>query len=185
MRKVILSQNISVDGYFCGPKGELDWHVVEKEFNEYAAGLLNSVDTIIFGRVTYQMMAGFWTTPEAARLNPEAIVDRMNGLAKVVFSKSLDKVEWNNSRLVRDDPAKEISLMKKLPGKDRVILGSGTIATALAQAGLIDDYRIIVHPIVLGRGKPLLEGLGKRLNLKLMKTRVLGSGVVILYYVPA
>ena len=108
----------------------------------------------------------------------------MNNLAKVVFSKSLDEAAWRNTRLVRDDPAGEVSRMKRQSGRDILILGSGTIVSELAQHGLIDDYRIIVHPVALGAGKPLFGGLKGRLRFRLLKTKKLGTGVIILYYRP-
>src|SRR5436190_1250490 len=102
MRKVIVSNMVSLDGFFAGLNGELDWHVVEDEFNQYAVNLLNSVDTILFGRLTYQLMAAYWPIPAAITDDP-LVAQKMNTLSKVVFSKTLDKVEWNNSRLVKSD----------------------------------------------------------------------------------
>jgi dihydrofolate reductase len=106
----------------------------------------------------------------------------MNNLPKIVFSKTLQKVEWNNSRLVKENIGEEISKMKQQPGKDMVIFGSGSIVSTLMQLALIDEYRIIVNPVVLGNGNPLFKGISDKHNLKLLKTKVLCSGVVILYY---
>jgi dihydrofolate reductase len=108
----------------------------------------------------------------------------MNNLPKIVFSKTLQEVRWNNSRLIKENIAEEISKMKQQPGKDLVIFGSGSIVSTLMQLGLIDEYRIIVNPVVLGNGKPLFKGIKDKQNLKLLKTRVFGSGVVIHYYQP-
>ena len=108
----------------------------------------------------------------------------MNNLPKIVFSKTLQEVKWNNSRLVKENIAEEISKMKQQSGKDMVIFGSGSIVSTFMQHGLIDEYRIIVNPVVLGNGKPLFKGINDKHNLKLLKTKVLGSGVVILYYQP-
>jgi len=187
MRKVLLSNLVTLDGFFAGPKGELDWHIVDEEFNQYAIDLLSKVDALLFGRVTYQLMADYWpaaaTNPSTPKSDLE-IADKMNNLPKIVFSKTLQEVKWINSRLVKDNIAEEISKMKQQPGKDMVIFGSGSIVSTLMQHGLIDEYRIIVNPIVLGNGNPLFKGINDKHNLKLLKTKVLGSGVVILYYEP-
>jgi len=135
MRKVIVSNLVSLDGFFEGPNG--DWFVVDEEFFEYARNLLRTVDTILFGRATYQQMAGYWPSAPA-----EEIADEMNNLSKVVFSRSLHTVEWSNSRLASDDAVEEVAKLKQMPGKDMVILGSATLASSLLQAGLIDEYRV-------------------------------------------
>jgi dihydrofolate reductase len=188
MRKVILSNEVTLDGFFAGPNGELDWHIVDEEFNQYAKDLLNNVDTLLFGRVTYQLMADYWpaaaTNPSTSKSDLE-IADKMNNLPKIVFSKTLQQVEWNNSRLVKDNIAQEISKMKQQSGKDMVIFGSGSIVPTFMQYGLIDEYRIIVNPVVLGNGKPLFKGVNDKHNLKLLKTRLFDSGIVILFYEPA
>ena len=121
--------------------------------------------------------------PVAFPKNDDPIVaEKMNTLPKIVFSRTLDKVEWQNSRLVKDNIAEEIRKMKRLPGKDMAILGSNSIVSALAPLGLIDEYRIMVNPVVLGGGKSLFEGIKERLNLKLLRTRTFRSGNVLLYY---
>ena len=187
MRKVILSNLVTLDGFFEGPNKELDWHIVDEEFNEYAIDLLSKVDALLFGRVTYQLMADYWpaaaTNPSTPKSDLE-IADKMNNLPKIVFSKTLQEVKWNNSRLVKENIAEEISKMKQQPGKDMVIFGSGSIVSTFMQHGLIDEYRIIVNPVVLGNGNPLFKGINDKQNLKLLKTRVFSSGVVILYYEP-
>jgi dihydrofolate reductase len=182
LRKVIVSNMVTLDGFFAGPNGELDWNVVDEEFNKYAFDLLNAVDTLLFGRVTYQGMASYWPTPAAITADP-IIADKMNTIPKVVFSKTLDKVEWgkwNNARLVKDNIADEISKLKQQPGKDMVIFGSGSIVSTLTQLGLIDDYRMIVNPVVLGSGQPLFKDMAKPANLKLLRTKTFKTGVVLL-----
>jgi dihydrofolate reductase len=185
MRKVILSNMVTLDGFFEGPNKELDWHIVDEEFNQYAIDLLSNVDALLFGRVTYQLMADYWpaaaTNPSTPKSDLE-IADKMNNLPKIVFSKTLQEVKWNNSRLIKANIAEEISKMKTQPGKDMVIFGSGSIVSTFMQLGLIDEYRIIVNPVVLGNGNPLFKGINDKQNLKLLNTRVLGSGIVILYY---
>ena len=188
MRKVILSNSVTLDGFFAGPNGELDWFIVDEEFKQYANDLLSNVDALLFGRVTYQLMADYWpaaaTNPSTSKSDLE-IADKMNNLPKIVFSKTLQEVKWNNSRLVKENIAEEISKMKQQPGKDMVIFGSGSIVSTFMQLGLIDEYRIIVNPVVLGSGKPLFKGMNDKQNLKLLKTRVFSSGIVILFYEPA
>ncbi len=191
MRKVFVFNLVTLDGYFEGPNRDISWHNVtssdgsemDAEFNEYAVEMLNSVDTLLFGRVTYELMAGYWPTPDAMKNDP-LVAERMNNLSKIVFSRTLDKVEWNNSRLVKSNIEAEIQKMKKLPGKDIVILGSGSIVSELAQRGLIDEYRIMVNPIVLGHGNSMFKGIKDRLNLKLIKTKTFKSGNVLFYYEP-
>ena len=188
MSKVILSNMVTLDGFFEGPNKELDWHIVDEELNEYANDLLSNVDALLFGRVTYQLMADYWpaaaTNPSTSKSDLE-IADKMNNLPKIVFSKTLQEVKWNNSRLVKENIAEEISKMKQQPGKDMVIFGSGSIVSTFMQLGLIDEYRIIVNPIVLGNGNPLFKGINGKQNLKLLNTKVFDSGIVILFYEPA
>ena len=188
MRKVILSNLVTLDGFFAGPNGEIDWFIVDEEFNQYAIDLLSKVDALLFGRVTYQLMADYWpaaaTNPSTSKSDLE-IADKMNNLPKIVFSKTLQEVKWNNSRLVKENIAEEISKMKQQPGKDMVIFGSGSIVSTFMQLGLIDEYRIIVNPIVLGNGNPLFKGINGKQNLKLLNTKVFDSGIVILFYEPA
>jgi dihydrofolate reductase len=181
MRKIIVSNLVSVDGFFEGTNKELDWFVVEEEFFEYAREVLNSVDTILFGRVTYQMMASYW--PNATD-DDAVITHKMNHLNKIVFSKTLKKVDWNNSKLVKGNLAEEVTKMRQQPGKDIVIFGSGNIVSQLTKSGLIDEYRLVVNPVILGEGNPLFKGLHKKINLKLLRTKTLNSGVAILYYTP-
>ena len=184
MRKVIVSNLVSLDGFFEGPNKELDWFVVDEEFFDYARDLLGTVDTILFGRVTYQMMESYWP---AETDNDPVITDKMNNLPKIVFSKTLSSTpwgKWNNARLVKENIPEEIRKMKQQAGKDMVIFGSGILVSDFTQLGLIDEYRIILNPVVLGKGNPLFKGLQDKLNLKLLKTKTLSSGVVILYYEP-
>jgi dihydrofolate reductase len=156
---------------------------VDAEFNEYAIDMLNSADALLFGRVTYDLMAGFWPTPDAIKNDP-IVAGKMNSLSKIVFSKTLKKADWNNTRLVKENIEEEIKKMKNQPGKDMALLGSGTIMSEFAQRGLIDEYRIMVNPIILGQGAPLFKGIKERINLKLVRTRTFRNGNVLLYYQP-
>jgi len=183
MRKVSVFNFITLDGYFKGPKGDISWHRHGAEENEYAADGLSSESTLLFGRVTYQMMASYWPTPIAIKNDP-IVAEGMNNAEKIVFSRTLKKAEWNNTRLVKDNIAEEIRKMKQMPGKDMTILGSGSIVTQFAEQGLIDEYQIMVDPVVIGDGTPIFKDIKHKLNLKLTMTRTFKSGVVLLCYQP-
>ncbi len=169
---------VSLDGYIEGPNGELDWHVVDEDFNRYVTDMLGSIDAILLGRVTYQFFAQYW--PSAT--NPEARM--MNELPKIVFSRTLEKVEWQNSRLVKEHVAQEISRLKRQPGKDLAIFGSAGLASSLIGLGLVDEYRHFVNPLVLGGGTPLLKDIRGRTAMRLSANKTLSSGVVMLCYQP-
>jgi dihydrofolate reductase len=177
MRRLIVSNLVSLDGFFEGLNKELDWHVVDEEFFAYAKDMLRDADTLLFGAATYELMAAYWPTAP-----PDEIADKMNTLPKVVFSRTLKNVTWNNSRLVSTDIQEEILKLKEKPGRDIVILGSAQLASFLLPLGLIDEYRVILNPVLLGGGKPLFTGIMERMRLKLLSTRVLASGVVLLSY---
>jgi len=177
MRKLFVSNVSSLDSYAEDSNKKLDWFIRDEEFFAYARQMLRQVDTILFGRLTYEIMVAHWPTAPT-----DEIADQMNSLAKVVFSRTLPSVAWNNTRLVSGDPADEVRKLKQQPGKDIVILGSATLASYLLQAGLIDEYRVILTPVLLGRGGPLFPNLKEQWKLKLSKTQTLSSGVVILYY---
>ena len=183
MRKVFLFMMVTLDGFFEGPNHEIDWHNVDEEFNEFAIDQLNEVDALLFGRVTYLGMASYWPTP-LAKENDPIIADKMNTVPKIVFSKTLEKVEWNNSRLVKENIAEEVLQLKQQQGRDLAIFGSANLMVSLLQMGLVDELRIMVNPVVLGNGKPLFTGLHDKVKLNLIKTRTFRSGNVLLYYQP-
>jgi dihydrofolate reductase len=185
MRKVRMFNLTTLDGFFEGADHDISWHNVDPEFNEYAiTEMFPSSDLLLFGRVTYELMAGFWPTPEAIRNDP-IVAEKMNSSPKIVFSRTLKKAEWNNTRLVKDNMEEEVRKLKEQPGKGLAILGSGTIVSQLAQRGLIDEYRILVNPIVLGQGTPLFKDIAKRLDLKLIDAQTFRNGNVLLRYEPA
>lgn len=172
---------VSLDGYFEGANGDLSWHVVDDEFHQYAEEMLNAADVILLGRKTYQMMASYWPSEAAIATDP-IIARKMNSLPKIVFSRSLDKVCWNNTGIVKDDIVTTIKKLKEQTGKDILILGSGSIVSAFTQQGLINEYAIIINPVILGAGKPQFTGLEDKKKLDLVNIKILKSGVVILYY---
>jgi dihydrofolate reductase len=185
MRKVVMSNLMNIDGFFDGRDHDISWHNVEAEFNDYAINeMFPFSDLLLFGRVTYELMADFWPTPEALKDDP-IVAGKMNSSAKVVFSRTMKKTEWNNTRLVKDNMEEEVRKLKEQPGKDIALLGSGSIVSQLAQRGLIDEYRIMVNPIVLGQGTPLFKDIKNRLTMKLLRTRTFRNENVLLCYAPA
>ncbi|HET8579523.1 MAG TPA: dihydrofolate reductase family protein [Nitrospiraceae bacterium] len=182
MRKVIMWNMMTLDGFFEGPKSwEIDWHeyVWGKELEQFSLEQSKSIGALLFGRVTYQGMAAYWTsaTGETA--------DFMNSVPKVVFSRTLERAEWNNTRLARDRAEEEVARLKQQPGKDLFIFGSANLSATLVQHGLIDEYRLGLNPLVLGGGNPLFKPSPDRMRMKLLEARPLESGVVILRYQPA
>jgi dihydrofolate reductase len=185
MRSLIVFNHVSLDGYFVDKKGDMRWaHTQDPEWNEFVAGNARGGGVLLFGRVTYEMMASYWPTPMAAQNSP-AVAERMNNLQKVVFSRTLDKASWNNTKLVKGDLATEVRKLKQQSDEGLVIMGSGTIVSQLAQEGLIDEFEIVVCPIVIGSGRTLFEGVKEKMNLKLTKSRTFGNGNVYTCYEPA
>jgi dihydrofolate reductase len=183
MRRIFAFLVATVDGYYEGPNQEFDWPVVDDEFNEFAIEQLDEVDTLLFGRVTYQGMAAYWPTAAAEQDDPK-VASRMNAVSKIVVSRTLDKAEWANTRLISDDVTVELTRLKERPGKDIAIFGSSDLTVSLLRAGLVDELRIMVNPIVLGDGKSLFRTADERISLKLLETRTFSSGNVLLYYQP-
>jgi dihydrofolate reductase len=185
MRKLIVFNNVTLDGYFTGKNGDLSWAKgnMDAEFNAFVADNAKSGGLLLLGRITYELMMSYWPTPQA-RENDPVVAERMNNLPKVVFSRTLDKASWSNTKLVKGDLAAEIRQMKKEPGKDMTILGSGSIVSQLAQEGLIDEYQMVVNPVVLGEGRTMFDGIKEKLALKLTKSRTFGNGNVFLRYEP-
>jgi dihydrofolate reductase len=181
MRTLSLFNLVTIDGYFEGPDREIDWHNVDQEFNEFAIDQLNRTDLLLFGRVTYELMASYWPTSIALRDDP-IVAGKMNSIPKIVFSRTLKRADWNNTRLIREVDAEEISQLKQVPGKDIAIFGSSNLAVTFIHHGLIDEFRIIVNPVALGGGNPLFKGLHDRLNLKLLTAKAFHSGNVLLCY---
>jgi len=178
MRNLIFQMLTSVDGYFEGPNGELDWHNVGLDWNTYVFELFEEVDTLLFGRRTYEMMAAYWPTE-----TDDPIAEKMNSFPKIVFSNALKSADWANSRIASDAVA-EVRKLLQQPGKSMVIFGSSDLAVSLMREGLIDDFRIVVSPIVLGNGKPLFHGFNERYKLNFLKTKNFQSGHVMIYYRP-
>jgi dihydrofolate reductase len=184
MRRIFAFLVSSVDGYYEGPNQEFDWPVVDDEFNQFAIEQLGEVDTLIFGRVTYEGMASYWPTPAAEQNDPE-VTGAMNSLNKIVVSRTLGEATWANTRLVKDDVVGELTRLKQRPGKDMVIMGSSNLTVNLLRAGLVDELRIMVMPVVLGDGHSLFRTAEDRIGLKLVSVKPFKSGNVWLTYQPA
>ena len=185
VRRLIVFNQVSLDGYFCDEHGDMSWaHKNDPEWNDFVAGNARGNGMLLFGRVTYDMMVAFWPTPAAAEAMPD-VAKGMNELPKVVFSRTLAKSSWKNTTVVNSDPVAAVRKMKKEAGPDMVILGSGSVVAQLAGAGLIDEYQLIVNPLVLGDGRTLFEGLKKPVPLKLVNTRGFKNGNVLVSYQPA
>ncbi len=187
MRRLVVFNNVSLDGYFVDGNGDMSWaHGGEQdaEWNAFVSGNARGGGELLFGRKTYEMMASFWPTPMAAQMNP-VVAERMNGMSKVVFSRTLDKASWSNTKLVKGDLVAEVRKMKNEPGQGMTIMGSGSIVAQLAQAGLVDEFQLVVNPIVLGRGRTMFEGIQEKLALKPTQTRTFGNGKVVMSYVSA
>jgi dihydrofolate reductase len=183
MRKLLSFMVVTLDGYYEGPDGEFDWPNVDDEFNDFAVSQINDIDTLLFGRTTYEGMASYWPTPAALEGDP-VVADLMNTIPKVVFSSTLDTADWQNSRLVKENVAEAIAELKQQPGKDLAIFGSPTLTASLIEEGLVDELRVMVHPILLGDGKSLFSALHRRVPVKLERTTVFRSGNVLLHYRP-
>jgi dihydrofolate reductase len=174
---------VTLNGFYAGPKRDISWHRHGAEENEFAAEGLGAGNILLFGRVTYQMMASYWPTPDAMKNDP-TVADGMNRAEKIVFSRTLKKAPWNNTRVVKTNIAKEVKKLKEA-GKNMTLLGSGSILTQLAQQDLIDDYLIMIDPVALGTGTTIFKGLKRKLDLTLTDTKVMKSGVVLLSYRPS
>ncbi|MBL0744572.1 dihydrofolate reductase family protein [Chryseolinea lacunae] len=183
MAKLVIFNFTTLNGYFKGPGNDTRWHKHGEEEGRYAAEAMNVGPVILlFGRITYEMMAGYWPTPMALESAPD-VAKGMNSTQKIVFSRTLQKAGWQNTRLVKTDVVDEIKKLKK-GNTDMTVLGSGTLVTQLADAGLIDEYQFMIDPVALGDGTPTFKGLRMPLNLTHTKTHTFKSGVVLLCYAP-
>jgi dihydrofolate reductase len=186
MRKLVVFNQLSLDGYFTDKYGDMTWakENSDAEFDEFTTENARGGGTLLFGRVTYDLMASFWPTPQASKILP-LVAERMNNLPKAVFSRTMKEASWKNTKVIKGDIAAQIRKMKKESGEGMAIFGSGNIISQLAKTGLIDEYQIVLNPIALGAGRTMFEGIKERLHLKLTKSRVFKNGKVFLCYEPA
>jgi len=188
MRKVIATMWVTLDGFIAGPNDDMSWIIVDDAMGAYEDAMVSGADTLVLGRVTYQSFAGAWPhVPDnpAASEGEKEYARKVNSLHKIVFSKTLETVEWNNSTLLHEINPDDIVALKNEVGKDIVIYGSASIVQALTTLGLIDEYQLLVHPVVLGGGKRLFKEGSDRTALRLVETKTFDSGVVLLTYQPA
>jgi dihydrofolate reductase len=187
MRKIITTTWVSLDGYIAGPKGEMDWigAIYDEAMGIYEDAVVSTADTLILGRVTYQSFAGSWPhvpdNPKASE-GEKIYARKLNAMRKLVFSRTLERVEWNNSSLFKELVPQEIERWKREPGRDMLIYGSASLVGTLTNLGLIDEYQILVHPVILGGGKPLFQEIRNPVKLKLVNSQTNPSGVVVLTY---
>ena len=188
MRKIVMFNMISVDGYFTDANGGIEWHTVDEEFNRMAIENFDSIDTIMFGRVTYELFETYW--PEAAKdpatdKNDLIIAEAIENIRKIVFSTTRDKVTWNNSEILKDIDVETIKRLKAEDGKNIIIYGSGSIVRQLSELGLIDKYNFMISATILGSGKKLFDEKAG-MKLKLIESKAFNSnGNVLLSYAPA
>ncbi len=186
MRKLIVFNHVSLDGFFTDANGDMSWAHTgadDPEWQQFVAENSSGNGPLVFGRKTYDLMAGFWPTPMATQQMPE-LAERMNNLPKIVFSRTMDEATWSNTTLVKGDLADEVRRLKEETGEGMTIMGSGTIVSQLAEAGLVDEFHVVVNPIVVGAGRTLFETVGEKLRLKLATSRTFGNGNVLLSYEP-
>jgi dihydrofolate reductase len=182
MRRIFSFHVVTVDGYDEGPNQEFDWPNVDKEFDDFAVTQIDEADTMMFGRKTYEVMAAYWPTPEALESDDRRVAELMNGRPKYVVSTTLEKADWGGTQVLPDLDA--LRAVKAGAGGDIVIMGSSALVANLLAAGLIDEVRVMVNPIVLGAGRSLFHTADRRYPLKLIGTRVFDSGNVLLRYQP-
>lgn len=184
MRKIVLMSSVSLDGFIEGPDREIDWHVVDDELHRHFNELLRSMGGFLEGRVTYQLMADYWPTADADPSAPEPVVEFAGiwrEMPKTVFSRTLERADDRNTTIKREVDAEEIRALKEQPGGD-LCLGGADLAATFMRLDLVDEYRVYVHPVLIGRGKPLFPDSAVRTGLRLAETREFGNGVVLLRY---
>jgi dihydrofolate reductase len=183
-RRLIVFNQVTLDGYFSGEDGDLSWahhSPGDVEWNTFVSGNMSGEGTLLFGRKTYEMMAGFWPTPMAEQFDP-VMARQMNEFKKVVFSKTLNNVSWENTKLIKGDLITEISKLKQERGDDLVILGSGSIVNQLVQVGLIDEIQIVLFPIAIGKGRTMFNDVAKPINFKTKSCRTFKNGNIFICY---
>lgn len=186
MPKLSVFNHVTLDGYFTDVNNSMHWAYQaqpDEEWNAFVAENAGSGGRLVMGRVTYELMIQYWPTPMAEKNDP-AVAKGMNTMQKYVFSRTLKEASWSNTAVLSGDLATEARRLKTEPGDDMVILGSGKIVAQLAAEGLIDEYQLVVNPLVLGAGRTLFEGVPNKIGLKLLRSRTFGNGNVFLSYQP-
>jgi len=188
MRKLVLFMHLSLDGFAADANGGLSWASYDEELMRYAGDIVATVGSPVYGRVTYELMAGYWPSvlnDPNADAHSKAHAQWVDGVTKYVFSRTMKKADWNNTIVINDNIAGAINELKQQPGKDLVIFGSPTLAHSFMELDLIDEYQLTINPVLLGSGKPAWDLIKSKTNLKLLKGTILKSGVLGLHYAKA
>ena len=186
-RKIIATEFYTLDGLMSDPKDEMEWvlSTFSEDLGKYEDDLYERADTLILGRVTYKIFESYWPTavddPSTPKDNIE-MARKINAATKIVFSKTLKEVTWKNSILKKEINSEEIKKLKQQNGKDILIVGSANIVQQFTNFDLIDEYHLMVHPVILSTGKPLFKNLKEKVNLKMIETKQFSNGVVGLFY---
>jgi dihydrofolate reductase len=184
MRTLRVFNNVSLDGYYADPRGDYGWAHAgadDPELMAFTRRNAQGENALVFGRLTYELMAAWWPTAEAAKAMPE-VAQGMNAAPKFVFSRTLDRADWDNTTLFSHDPATVLERVKRTPGPDLTVLGSGTIVAQLAKAGLIDEVQLLVCPVVLGAGKSQFAEVFGQPRWRLSQSKTFANGRVFLAY---
>jgi dihydrofolate reductase len=189
MRKIVATEFYTIDGLMSDPKDQMDWVTAtfSKDMGEYEKSMYDTSDTLLLGRVTYKIFESYWPTAEtnpAAFQGDSEMALIINNIRKIVFSKSLEKLTWSNSELFTDIMPGEINKLKEQPGQDILVVGSASIVQQLTNLGLIDEYHLLIHPVILGMGKPLFTNINEKHELELSEAKTFKNGVVLLRYQP-
>jgi len=185
MRKLVLFMHVSLDGFAADANSGLDWISYDSELQQYADGIVATVGSPVYGRVTYELMAGYWPgvlADPAESEHSKAHAQWVDKATKIVFSRTMEKADWNNTIVINNNIAEEINKLKQQPGKDLVIFGSPGLAHSFMELDLIDEYQLTLNPVLLGKGIPVYQNIERKTNLKLVKATPLKSGVVGLHY---
>ena len=187
MRKFTVFNHVSLDGYIQDARGDMSWaHTMDPDpdWNAFVENNAKGGSTLVFGRITYELMTRYWPT-DMAKQNDPVVAERMNAMPKFVFSRTLKEATWNNTRLISEDPVAAVRRLKQEDGEGMAMFGSGTIVAQLAPAGLIDEYQIVVNPLILGAGRTMFEGVPKPVRLKQTRVRAFANGNTVLWYSPS
>lgn len=183
MRKLTVFNSVSLDGYFTDENNEIDWahKSQDKEWTDFVSSNASGDSEMIFGRITYEMMKSYWPTPDASDQMP-VVAERMNIAKKIVFSRTLDDADWQNTRIVNGNIEAEVRKLKEQAGPDLIIMGSGSIVQQLTDARLIDEYQFVFVPVTLGAGRTMFEGVKKPVELKRISTREFRNGNILIQF---
>lgn len=183
MSRLFSFNMVTLDGYFEGPGHDISWHNVDGEFGEFAVAQLKEIGTLVFGRVTYELMASYWPTP-AGQADDPTVAGLMNDLPKVVISKTLTGPAWANTRLIVDRVRDQLTTLKRESTKDLAVFGSAKLLNFLMQMDLVDEHRLMIAPLILGRGTPLFQLPSGKLGLKLVRSKAFANGNMLVCYEP-